>query len=106
MEHVEVAALDRGLRLERPGPCPRRELDRGAVLDHFEGSLGPLQLAEDPLPDATAVARRLETARLVGIAVDRIERSCQVIGERGRVKLTPANGVDAVADLTERCLDA
>src|SRR4029079_3783897 len=44
MEHVEIAALDRGLGLDLAAAAPRLRLDRHAVLDHLERPLPPLTL--------------------------------------------------------------
>ena len=45
VEQVEVAALDRGLRLELAGAAADRGHDRRAVLDGRERPAGPLELA-------------------------------------------------------------
>ena len=48
---VQVAALDRGLRLELAGAAAHRGQDRRAVLDHLERPAGPLELGDEVVAD-------------------------------------------------------
>ena len=73
MEHVEIAALDRGLGLDLAAAAPGLRLDRHAVLDHLERPLRPLQLGDDLVADPAAILGRMEGPTLLGVLVDGFE---------------------------------
>src|SRR4051812_29250823 len=105
MEDIEVAALDRRLRLDLASAGSRRGLDRPTVLDHLEGSPGALQLGGQLVADPRSVARRPEGVRFRAVAGDRVERSRDVVTEGIGADLAAPDGVDAGADLAEGRLD-
>ncbi len=63
MEQVQVAALDRGLRLELAGAAADRRQDRGPVLDHLERPAGPLELGDEVVADVDRPTREPRSAR-------------------------------------------
>ena len=63
VDEVEIATLDRGLRLELPAAAADLGQDLGAVIDHRERALGALELLDQRRPRIAWRRRRAFSAR-------------------------------------------
>ncbi len=105
MDEVQVATLDRRLRLELPAAPARLGEDLCAVLDHAERPSRALQLFHDRLADLRGGRRPLECACLIGVALDRIGGRLDRRRDGVGGELTAPHGVDPSDGAFERLVD-
>src|SRR5690348_16651213 len=95
MDQVQVATLDRGLRLELATAPPSLGKDRRPVAHHRQRSARPLEVLDDRVPDGLAGLGTLERACLLAVALDCVGRRRDRRGELLGAELAAAHGIDA-----------
>jgi len=106
VEDVDVAALDRGLRLELTAADPAADEDPATMLDHLEGPASMFELRDDRLADLGSGPRPSERSRLDRVRVDGGNRALDVRADRFGGEGPATNAVDAHRNIVERRLDA
>src|SRR5689334_16834239 len=106
VDEVQIATLDRCLRLQLAAPPSGLGKDRRPMADHRQRSAGAFEVLDDRVPDGLAGLRPLERSCLLAVALDRVGGRSDGRRQLLRAQLAAPHGIDATDGALERLVDA